>query len=126
MSERVLNSVELKQAWQAFQASLVAAAETQERINQAAEAGDPNLRAMIVAAADAAHTQWPQYAGKWNGPEWEIVRVRAQVKTGLGIAFEAGDVTIAHRQFLGGWIAYSIRNTINTQLAGKGGALCLN
>jgi len=79
MSERVLNSVELKQAWQAFQASLVAAAAAQERINQAAKDGDPNLRAMIVAAADAAHTQWPQYAGKWDGPEWEVVRVRSQV-----------------------------------------------
>jgi len=121
-----MSDTELKQAWQAFQESLVAAAAAQERINQAARAGDPDLRAMIVDAADASHAQFPQYAGHWGGPEWEVVRVRSQIETKLGIAFEAGDVTIAKRLFLGGWVAYSIRNTINTQLQSGSGAMCLN
>jgi hypothetical protein len=70
--------------------------------------------------ANAANSQWPQYRGHWDGPEWKLVQMSARTRTKLGVAFEAGDITLAHRdpQFRG-WFAYSVRNNIDTLVSSR-------
>ena len=52
------------------------------------------VKAAIAAEAQRAHARWPQYAGHWETDEWRVVRVTRRVRTKLGVAFEAGDLTI--------------------------------
>lgn len=81
----------------------------------------------VIAAADAAHTQYPQYAGHWDGLEWALARVRKPIRTKMGLSFEKGDITIvkpddiepspyhAHKgPFV---VAYSLRTHIDTSIA---------
>lgn len=74
------------------------------------------VRTAIVDQANAAHRQYPQYAGHWDGPEWRVVRVTRRVETKMGVAFEAGDVTIGNPDADHFW-AYSFRNNIDTAVA---------
>lgn len=73
-------------------------------------------REMIIDCAQQMHSQYPQYAGHWEGAEWVLVEITRDVTTKLGLAFRAGDVTVARRHLLipGEWTAYSIRNGIDT------------
>lgn len=46
-----------------------------------------------VAAAQIGHL--PQYAGKFDGPEWVLVRCRRAVVTKGGLRFARGDYAVA-------------------------------
>ena len=74
----------------------------------------------IIQMAQAAHAQWPQYAGHWQGSEWVLVEITRRVVTKGGVAFEPGDITIARPPlWIGGdWTAYSLRNRIDTRFSG--------
>ncbi|HEV3072126.1 MAG TPA: hypothetical protein VGY76_11965 [Solirubrobacteraceae bacterium] len=92
-----------------------ASAVAQERINLSP---DPvSARAAIVQLADTAHAEYPQYAGHWDGEEWQVGIIRRRVSTKAGIALEPGDIVL--------WrderdeetrcpIAHSVRNEIKT------------
>lgn len=41
------------------------------------------------ASAEAAHAQYPQYAGHWD--TWTAGTVTKRIRTKLGVAFEKGD-----------------------------------
>lgn len=66
--------------------------------------------------------RFPQFVGHFEG--WAIVRVGRTVKTKLGVAFEAGDVTLARfesaaERLDGGkatWVAFSFRNRCDTSI----------
>jgi hypothetical protein len=70
---------------------------------------------------DAArkHAQYPQYEGHWDGDEWIVVRLKRNVSTKMGLAFEKGELTIAKavendEHLTDGWFAYSLKNGIDT------------
>lgn len=74
----------------------------------------------LMETAQLAHEQYPQYSGCWAAADWKLVRVNRQVKTKLGVAFEAGDISLGRRNWLlGDWTVYSVRNQINTVLDGS-------
>jgi hypothetical protein len=83
------------------------------------------IRDAIVAIANNHNAAYPQYAGHWDGSEWYAVRIVKDVKTKLGLAFQAGEVTIARADrgdgyaHPKGWTfltAYSVRNKIDTSI----------
>lgn len=83
------------------------------------------LRNLIVATADEAHAQYPQYAGHWNGPEWQLGEVARQVRTKSGVAFRRGDIVLFRERTeeecragcAPGFVtAYSVRNGIDTSV----------
>ena len=82
------------------------------------------MRQNIIDTAARAHAQYPQYAGYWNGPEWKLVVVTRDVKTKMGLAFRAGDYTLARpdtaipgdKPGAAYVTAYSVRNRINTRI----------
>lgn len=41
------------------------------------------------ATAEAAHAQYPQYAGHWD--DWTVGMVTKRIRTKSGVAFEKGD-----------------------------------
>lgn len=76
-------------------------------------------REEVAAAAEQQHADHPQYRGHWDGDEWQPVRLTRRVTTKMGVAFEAGDVTLAR------WTpdtddtvatAYSFRNRVDTSV----------
>jgi hypothetical protein len=77
------------------------------------------IRMAVILEADERHAQYPQYAGHWDGVEWQPVVFTRNVRTKGGLAFEKGDVTIArppayrdeHDHYP---VAYSRRNHIDT------------
>lgn len=88
------------------------------------------LEAIRTAAVDVANqqnAQYPQYLNHWDGPEWYLVTITHEVRTKLGLAFKAGDVTLARpaaadlpphprypeRQYV---TAYSARNRVDTSI----------
>ena len=76
-----------------------------------------NLRKDIAAIAAWQHSQYPQYKGYWDGPEWVLVRVTRNVRTKLGQAFTKGEIALAKPDVLEGkpvWCAYSLNNHCNT------------
>lgn len=76
----------------------------------------------VVEAAERAHAQYPQYDVHWRDPKWRLARVTKRVRTKMGLAFEAGDVTIAHEREdeEGEWVtAYSLRNECDTSIDPK-------
>lgn len=92
-----------------------AAAVAQERVNLSP---DPvSARDAIVRLADAAHAEYPQYAGHWEGEEWQVGVIRRRVRTRAGIAFEPGDVVLwrikrdEETRYL---TAYSVRHEVKT------------
>lgn len=102
--------------------------EAQEAVNAADMAcyTPALLRNLIVAAADEAHEMYPQYAGHWNGPEWQLGEVARQVRTKSGVAFRRGDIVIfrerteeelrAIPETAGFVTAYSVRNGVDTSI----------
>lgn len=83
--------------------------------------GNDDVADVVRTAAYGFHAAYPQYEGHWDGPEWKVVRIRSRVVTKMGVAFEAGDVTIARREGVDWftsqqprWVAYSWRNAIDT------------
>ncbi len=75
---------------------------------------------VIRARANQAHSQWPQYAGHWDGDEWVLVQIECTVTTKLGQAFLPGELTIARKETLEGepvWCAYSMANKCDTVIA---------
>jgi len=90
----------------------------QEEVNEARHPGTGlGVRLLIVSIADALHSQYPQYKGHWDGPEWKLGRINRSVTTKLGVAFEAGDVILyKDGSELGGqsFTAFSIRNNVDT------------
>jgi len=76
----------------------------------------------VKAKAEGAHAQYPQYAGHWDGAEWIAVRIKRNVTTKMGLAFEAGEITIAKQPFRYGlyfgdfYTAYSVKNEIDTSV----------
>lgn len=97
--------------------------------------GNDDRKGLLKRHAKSAHSQFPQYDGHWDGPEWVLVKVTRRVRTKLGVAFEKGDVTLARPNEpvtdpglspatlaelnKPGWTAYSVRNSINTALSAK-------
>ncbi len=86
------------------------------------------VREEVIRQADEAHARYPQYAGHWDGPEWFVVRITRTVKTKMGVAFEAGEITLAKHSRIDPRdlaivgprplfvTAYSIRNKIDTSV----------
>lgn len=90
------------------------------------------IRAMVIAVADAQLAQYPQYAGRFNGGEWRAAFVTRVIKTKVGLAFLDDDVTIARGEteqereqigapmLRGGYVlAYSVRNKVTTSIPAK-------
>lgn len=80
-----------------------------------------DLRATLVLQANIDHSQYPQYEGYWDGPQWRVARVRRPVTTKMGLAFDKGDIVLA-KQSSGSldqrlWVTgYSWRNRVNTSV----------
>ena len=71
------------------------------------------VRQSIIEAANAKHTQYPQYVGHWD--DFKLVRVKKTIKTKLGLAFVAGEVSIAKQEgTFKDVTVYSKRNGIDT------------
>lgn len=108
--------------YQDMQARREAASRVQDAINGDYACSGDKVQARASLAAYAAHThqQYPQYAGHWDGPEWVLVRISQTIRTKSGVAWWEGDLAIAKRLpgpgGWGGWLAYSIRNGVDTQL----------
>jgi hypothetical protein len=102
-----------------FHAKWAAQCAEQERINALAakRPGSRTIATDVREVADAAHVQYPQYAGYWD--TWVPVRITSRIRTKGGVRFEVGDITLATRADDGrfGWTAYSIRGAINVALA---------
>lgn len=86
------------------------------------------IRHEVIATANAQNAGYPQYAGYWDGPEWFVVRITKTVKTKMGVAFDAGEITLARWSRMDPRdlavvgprplfvTAYSIQNRINTSV----------
>jgi hypothetical protein len=78
----------------------------------------------VITLAEADHAQYPQYANYWRGSEWRLCRILKDVKTKLGVAFKAEDITIGRLrtpqeldqapELATTAIVYSQRNRANT------------
>lgn len=73
-------------------------------------------RAEVIEQAEAAHAQYPQYRGHWDGDEWVLVQFKRRVTTKLGDAFLPGDITLARMDDDTYPTAYSLRNRIDTSV----------
>lgn len=76
----------------------------------------------IRILAASRHAQYPQYNGYWDGPEWTLVCIKADIKTKLGRAFFKGELALAKLDTLEGeavWCIYSRGNNANTMIALK-------
>ena len=81
----------------------------------------PTTLAGLKAEAEAAHAQFPQYKGHWDG--WKLARITRRIRTKLGVAFEPGDVVLAKDETIPdpagdqrAVVAYSFRNKADTSL----------
>lgn len=102
----------------------------QSRINTGLQAwldgrgpyGDRTLELVAAAAEERVGAErFPQYRGYFSG--WKVVRVTRSVKTKMGQAFLAGDLTLAkfeprnERDDLPAyWAAFSFRNGATTSV----------
>lgn len=57
------------------------------------------VRSSIIESAEQATAKFPQYRGKWDGHK--LIRVKRTIKTKLGVAFVAGELTVAQDATLG-------------------------
>lgn len=73
--------------------------------------------------ANATHAAFPQYAGRWDGPEWKLYIVRKKIQTKMGTAFLRGEVVLAKEENIPGIgariVAYSRTTKIETVLQMK-------
>jgi hypothetical protein len=80
---------------------------------------DSVTRSKLIAKAEAQMATWPQYKDHFK--DYILVQVHKDVKTKLGLAFSAGEVTIAkpvpHED--GGRVLYSFKNQSDTLLREK-------
>jgi len=130
-----MNTAALKKA-EAHIAYLQSEEYHQEMLQGRALYPEVTLLVASKAAARAAHEDFPQYNGYWDGPEWVLVRMNRRVKTKMGVAFEKGEVALARktpkepdsanlspaaRAELNkpSWEAYSVSNRCNTRLSVK-------
>lgn len=75
------------------------------------------LKEYVIAMADAEHRQYPQYRDHWSGPEWRVATITRDIRTKMGVAFVAGDVTIVRPDDDPHYVtAYSARNRIDTTI----------
>lgn len=71
----------------------------------------------VILEAEKALAKYPQYADHFRTPDWKPVRIKRDVRTKFGLAFAAGDVTLARsRDDHRNWFAWSFRNTIDTSI----------
>lgn len=96
-----------------FHERRVEQAATQERVNEIFRLAGPvqTIDAIRQIAADA-HTQYPQYDGFWDGPEWTLARVSTPLRSKGGDQALTGDVVLFRsdsRVFGGGPEFYSVR-----------------
>lgn len=61
----------------------------------AAGAHPASVAAAVAAVAARQLAEFPQYAGKFDGPEWVLVRCRRAVVTKGGLRFARGDYAVA-------------------------------
>lgn len=52
-------------------------------------------KAALIARAEAMNAQYPQYAGYWNGPEWEVVTVVRDIRSKGRTIFTKGQQVLA-------------------------------
>ena len=79
----------------------------------------PATLAGLIAKANADHTEYPQYAGHFDG--YVVVRVTKDVTTKAGLAFHAGQLAIANptKSTSGGlsyMTVYSFLNKVDTSV----------
>ena len=92
----------------------------QERINNMAADGSLKL-SDILFIADDAHKAWPQHDGVFTDDHgWKLAVMSRKVESGLGTAFEQGDIVMAQRPL---WVGgdskvYSVRNQCTTLVNG--------
>ena len=95
-------------------------ATTQERINNMAANDSLELSDILFIAGDA-HKAWSQYDGVFTAERgWKLAIMSRKVESGLGTAFEQGDIVMAQRPL---WIGgdskvYSVRNQCATLVNG--------
>lgn len=85
-----------------------------------------SLSAMAALAEGRVDsTKHPQYRGHWSGDEWVRVRIKRNVTTKMGRAFDKGEVTIGRvsdlddgddREF---FTCFSWKNSMDTLLLAK-------
>ncbi len=63
--------------------------------------------------AELQNARYPQYKGHWDGPEWKLFLVTQDIRTKMGLAFLAGEVTLAKVMFLDGRAVVSAYSTLN-------------
>lgn len=80
------------------------------------------LREQLIEQADRQNTDYPQYAGSFDGGEWQVAQISRDVENKFGLAFAAGDLVLA-RPAAGleleegfEFFAYSFRNKISTSV----------
>lgn len=92
----------------------------QDSLNRAfADHGAECALDFIRDTATSGHRLYPQYAGKFDGEQWRLGRVRHTIRTKGGERFVAGDVVMFEAPF-DGWdyavarecTAYSVRGGI--------------
>ena len=71
----------------------------------------------IRAAAEAAHSKYPQYKGHWD--DFVPVIVTKRIVSKLGVAFEKDEPSIGKRDEEGNFSVYSTRNGIDTLVLAK-------
>lgn len=83
---------------------------SQDAINRLALAGSLTL-AHVVAVAEEANREYPQYDRYFQSADWCLVIFVRQVETKMGVAFKVSDVTLGRqRPFSSSWECWSIRN----------------
>lgn len=99
-----------------------------EDAHEAANAAQSLLDALrerddLIAEAAAAHEQYPQFAGYWDG--WELSLITETIRTKAGLSFEKGDRVLVepglrtdpfNGQLIRYRTAYSPRTRMNTSL----------
>ena len=80
-----------------FEASRKTGKKVQERINEFGKllkkkADGDRLIALILTAAEASHSDYPQYEDHWEG--WALVKFLSSVTTKAGGVFEGGDFAL--------------------------------
>lgn len=75
-----------------------------------------DIRANLIAQANADNAAFPQYKGYFDS--YILVKIKKVQRTKLGIAFDAGEVAIAKPNLndRGNFTVYSIKNKINTSV----------
>lgn len=99
----------------------------QEQVNDAERNEPGSALPLVRLLADAKHLGYPQYRGHWDGAGWTLYRITRRIETKLGVAFEAGDVTIGYRYTTRLTTArtitlYSLRNGCETSIDAWSGA----